>query len=154
MNWVAKWNSFCDCIFVPKRGVTLTIYHVLLEWTLKTIHALWGVFVCFYANIHAILEPWIHKGYTVVKVGGGIDPATEVTHFGLNVCDLWPVQPTNDWVGHVLSNSRPHLLYWGDWEMGTAISCTKCSQVAGMWSTVGNPSITDIFGKQHFAPYS
>ena len=42
-----------DCIFVPKRGVTLA---VLLE----TIHALltklWGVFTSFYANIHAILE--------------------------------------------------------------------------------------------------
>ena len=26
MNWVAKWNSFCDRIFVPKRSVTLTIF--------------------------------------------------------------------------------------------------------------------------------
>ena len=32
-------------------------------------------------------------------------------------------------VGHVTANTRPHQLRWGDWETGTAISCTKCSQV-------------------------
>ena len=25
-----------------------------------------------------------------------------------------------------------HRQYWGDWEMGTAISCSKWSQVAGL----------------------
>ena len=30
-----------------------------------------------------------------------------------------------------LANTSPHQLCWGDWEMGTAISCTKSSQVAG-----------------------
>ena len=34
--------------------------------------------------------------------------------------------------GRVSANTRPHQLRWGDREMGTAISCTKCSQVAGM----------------------
>ena len=34
--------------------------------------------------------------------------------------------------GHVLANTRPHQLHWGDQEMGTAISCTECSQVAGL----------------------
>ena len=36
--------------------------------------------------------------------------------------------------GHVLANAipRPHQLCWDDREMGTAISCTKCSQVAGL----------------------
>ena len=29
-------------------------------------------------------------------------------------------------------NTRPHQLCWGDREMGTAISCTECSQVAGL----------------------
>ena len=32
--------------------------------------------------------------------------------------------------GHVFANTRPHQLCWGDQEMGTAISCTKYSQVA------------------------
>ena len=34
--------------------------------------------------------------------------------------------------GRVSANTRPHQLCWGDREMGTAISCTKCSQVAGL----------------------
>ena len=25
-----------------------------------------------------------------------------------------------------------HPLHWGDWEMGTAISCTECSHMAGL----------------------
>ena len=33
--------------------------------------------------------------------------------------------------GHVLANIRHHQLCWGDREMGTAISCTECGQVAG-----------------------
>ena len=28
-------------------------------------------------------------------------------------------------------------LIWGDREMGTAISCTECSQVAGLIHTIG-----------------
>ena len=34
--------------------------------------------------------------------------------------------------GRISANTRPHQLRWGDWEMGTAISCTKYSQVAGL----------------------
>ena len=34
--------------------------------------------------------------------------------------------------GRVLANTRPHQLHRGDQEMGTAISCTECSQVAGL----------------------
>ena len=34
--------------------------------------------------------------------------------------------------GRVSANTRPHQLRWGDREMGTAISCTECSQVAGL----------------------
>ena len=34
--------------------------------------------------------------------------------------------------GRVSANTRPHQLRWGDREMGTAISCTKYSQVAGL----------------------
>ena len=32
----------------------------------------------------------------------------------------------------LLCNARPHQLYWGEREMGTAISCTECSEVAGL----------------------
>ena len=32
----------------------------------------------------------------------------------------------------VSATTRPHQLCWGDQEMGTAISCTECSQVAGL----------------------
>ena len=34
--------------------------------------------------------------------------------------------------GRVSANTRPHQLRWGDREMGTAISCTEYSQVAGL----------------------
>ena len=34
--------------------------------------------------------------------------------------------------GRVSANTRPHQLRWGDRETGTAISCTKNSQVAGL----------------------
>ena len=32
--------------------------------------------------------------------------------------------------GHISANTRLHQLPWGDREIGTAISCTECSQVA------------------------
>ena len=32
------------------------------------------------------------------------------------------------YAGCVSANTRPHQLCWGDQEVGTAISCTKCSQ--------------------------
>ena len=34
--------------------------------------------------------------------------------------------------GRVSANTKPHQLRWGDREKGTAISCTKYSQVAGL----------------------
>ena len=39
--------------------------------------------------------------------------------------------------GHISANTRPHQLCWGGWEIGTAISCTECSQVAGIIQKVG-----------------
>ena len=46
-------------------------------------------------------------------------------HISLILCMIWqspsPSHP-----------SAAHQLRWGDREMGTAISCTKCSQVAGL----------------------
>ena len=38
------------------------------------------------------------------------------------------------------ANTRPHQLCWGDQEVGTAISPTKCSQVAGFIHTTGRSS--------------
>ena len=34
--------------------------------------------------------------------------------------------------GRISANTRPHQVRWGNQEMGTAMSCTKCSQVAGL----------------------
>ena len=34
--------------------------------------------------------------------------------------------------GRISANTRPHQSRWGDQEMGIAISCTECSQVAGL----------------------
>ena len=74
---------------VPKRGV-LSLYLCMYYWMDSVIHALLtnllGVFVCFYASIRSChigtLSPQtLHCG---VKVGGGIDPATEVTHLGFS----------------------------------------------------------------------
>ena len=42
--------------------------------------------------------------------------------------------------GRISANIRPHQLQWGDQKMGTAISCTKCSQVAGLIQKVGRSS--------------
>ena len=41
--------------------------------------------------------------------------------------------------GRVSANARPHQLRWGDREVGTAISCTKCSQVAGLIQKLVEP---------------
>ena len=42
--------------------------------------------------------------------------------------------------GRVSANTRPHQLSWGDREMGTAIICVECSQVAGLIQKVGRDS--------------
>ena len=42
--------------------------------------------------------------------------------------------------GHVLANTRPHQLRWGDQEMGTATSCTECRQGSWPYSKVGRDS--------------
>ena len=42
--------------------------------------------------------------------------------------------------GHVSANTRPYQLHGGDREMGTAISCTKCNQMAGLIKKVGRSS--------------
>ena len=42
--------------------------------------------------------------------------------------------------GHILANTRPHQLCWGNREMGTAISCTESSQVADLIQKVGRSS--------------
>jgi len=40
------------------------------------------------------------------------------------------------YAGCVLANIRLHQLPWGDWEMRTTISCTKCCQAAGLTECV------------------
>ena len=47
--------------------------------------------------------------------------------------------------GRVSTNTRPHQLRWGDREMGTVISCTECSQVAGQASKTWRHSPPEIF---------
>ena len=42
--------------------------------------------------------------------------------------------------GCILSNAWPHQLHWGERVMGTAISCTECSQVAGLIQKVSRSS--------------
>ena len=52
-----KWNSLCDCMFVPKEGGTVPT----IGWTLKNIHALlanlWAVFM-FYASTYSCHIIW------------------------------------------------------------------------------------------------
>ena len=43
--------------------------------------------------------------------------------------------------GRVSANARPHQQRWGDREMGALISCTKCSQEAGLIHKVGRGSL-------------
>ena len=73
MNWVAL--HFC-----PIRGCNSHHIHVFMD---SDMHywLTFGRYLC--ANIHVILEVWVHKGsnLTLEKVGVGINPATDVTHF-------------------------------------------------------------------------
>ena len=54
---------------------------------------------------------------------------THVQHLkikvGLDVIQNYPQD-----ISCILANARPHQLYRGDQEMGSAISYTKCSQIA------------------------
>ena len=44
-------------------------------------------------------------------------------------------------VRHILANTKPDQLRWGDREMGTAISCIECSQMPSLnEKVVENPS--------------
>ena len=73
-NEIHLWLHFC-----PKKGCNI-------GWDSEnyscTIWLIFGEYLCtFNENIYAILELWVHKGCNptlLVKVGGGIDPATEV----------------------------------------------------------------------------
>ena len=62
--------------------------------------------------------------------------------------------------GCVLTNTRPHQLHWGDWEMGwgdwemgwgdywemgTSISCLECSQVAGLMNILEYKNADNLF---------
>ena len=64
-------------MFVPK-GVELSLYSCIIGLTLKNTHAM-QVFMPYW-KFEYTKDVTLHCG----KSGGGIDPATEVTHFGLN----------------------------------------------------------------------
>ena len=66
--------SFCNCIFLPK-GVETRLWSLKLD---DNIHALWAnvwaVIIYFYTSIHALLELWVVKAVTMVKVGDSCVP--------------------------------------------------------------------------------
>lgn len=74
MNWVAL--HFCSI-----RGCNSHHIHVFMDSDMHYWFT-FGRYLC--RNIHVILEGWVHKGsnFTLEKVGSGINPATDVTHFG------------------------------------------------------------------------
>ena len=55
--------------------------------------------------------------------------------------------------GRILTNTRPHQLHWGDWEvgwgdyweMGTSISCIECSHVAGLMNILEYKNADNLF---------
>ena len=51
-NNECEQNSFCDCIFVSRGGINFAIF--MHYWMDSENYS--------YANIHAILELWVHKG--------------------------------------------------------------------------------------------
>ena len=71
-------------MFVPKGGGTLAIfmhYYIDSEKYSCTVGLPLGSFMQAFMPFGTLSAQTL---YAVVKVGGGIDPATEVTHFGLN----------------------------------------------------------------------
>ena len=73
-------------------------------------------------------------------------PHTQTTHTCTHEQSHLPyktgldVTQSHHCAGRVSANTRPHQLRWGDREMGTAISCTECSQVAGLIHKIGRDS--------------
>ena len=71
------------------------------------------------------------------------EQASDITPSGCphNVLRTFPLAHIKqESTGCISVNTRPHQLRWGDREMGTAISCTECSQVAGLIQKVGRSS--------------
>ena len=86
-----KWTSFCNCIFLQKKGVESGI----LGWTF--MHNRWTSGWCVRTVFVQLVMSYFNfeytkaVTYTVENVGGGIgqDPATEVTNLGLFVFILF-----------------------------------------------------------------
>ena len=58
-------------------------------------------------------------------------------------------------VGRVSANTSPHQFHWGDREMGAAISCIECSQMAGLiQKVVENPWKHRLFMQLFFVQLS
>ena len=102
-----KWHSFCNCIFLPKKGVKIWYIHVMVQSVI--------LLLCNYSCLIWTLKSTKDVTYTVENVEGGIgqDPATEVTPFGLNrppVCALHGVS----WVWLAILYTDPILIVsWG-----------------------------------------
>ena len=81
MNWVANEIHF---VIVPKRGGTLAIFmHYWIDFEKYSctigLANLWAVVLCKYSCHSGTLSIYTS---TMVKVGGGIDPATEAIILG------------------------------------------------------------------------
>ena len=57
-------------------------YSCTIDYPLGSICVLLCKYLCHHCHVGTLSTKAVP--YTVVKVGGGIDSATEVTHFGLN----------------------------------------------------------------------
>ena len=81
------------------------------------------------------------SGYKMCPCRTHIHEQSMKPHLSKNICKptCFAKSPTAH-PGRVSANTMPHQLHWGDWEMGTAISCTECSQVAGLIRKVGRCS--------------
>ena len=77
-----KWNSFCDCMFMPK-WVKLLLYSFVFGWTLKPIHSLLANFGWYLVQV--FIPYWSFEytkavTYTVVKVGSCLKRRAKILH--------------------------------------------------------------------------
>ena len=107
LGW--KWNSFCDCMFVPKGGV-------LLDGLWKIFMHYWLIFrqyLCAfmpYGNFEYTKAVTLHWGV----VGQG--PATEVTHLGLNQSPVFssvPMYSASNFILIYSLHNMDKVTYWG-----------------------------------------
>ena len=82
-----KWNSYCNCIFLPKEGGTQAIFtcywmnskifvHSMGNYCLGSDYLLLHTYSCLIGTLSS-------KGCNTT-LGGSLGPATETTHLWLN----------------------------------------------------------------------